>query len=184
MRISGATLWLTGLPGSGKSTVAQAVADKLVERGDRVQILDGDELRKNLSADLGFSAEDRNTHVRRVGFVAQLLAAHGVYALVPVIAPFAAARAAVREQHAARGCSFFEVHMATPAVECMRRDPKGLYRRAAAGDIAGLTGYDAVYEEPELPDLRLDTTDIDVAAARDAVLDLLARQDVPVASAG
>lgn len=173
MTQAGATVWLTGLPGSGKSTLATALAEALSERGRRAQILDGDELRTNLSADLGFSDEDRNTHVRRVGFVAQLLAGQGVVALVPVIAPYAQARDVVREQHAARGCDYFEVHVATPAAECMRRDPKGLYRRAAAGELSGLTGYDAAYEEPVRPDLRLDTTDIDTAAGRDAVLSLL-----------
>ncbi len=177
MQASGATVWLTGLPGSGKSTLAHALSEALLGDGRRVEVLDGDELRTNLSSDLGFSAHDRNVHVRRVGFVAQLLAGQGVVAVVPVIAPYAAARDAVRDQHAVRGCDYFEVHVATPATECMRRDPKGLYKRAEAGELSGLTGYDAAYEAPREPDLRLDTTDIDIAAARDAVLELLDRRD-------
>lgn len=172
---AGATIWLTGLPGSGKSTLARALSETLLDAGRRAEVLDGDELRTNLSSDLGFSAHDRNVHVRRVGFVAQLLAGNGVVVLVPVIAPYSEARAAVRDQHAARGCDYFEVHVATPVTECIRRDPKGLYRRAAAGELSGLTGYDGVYEEPQRPDLRLDTTDIDTAAGRDAVLSLLTR---------
>ncbi|SDP92091.1 adenylylsulfate kinase [Actinopolyspora xinjiangensis] len=172
----GATIWLTGLPGAGKSTVAQAVAEYLRRRGGRVQVLDGDQLRTNLSADLGFSPADRNTHVRRAGFVAQLLAAHGVTVLVPVIAPYNAARDDVRAQHDSLGCPYFEVHVATPVTECMRRDPKGLYGRAAAGELSGLTGYDAVYEDPVAPDLWLDTSTTDITGARDAVLELLSRR--------
>ncbi|SDQ32793.1 adenylyl-sulfate kinase [Actinopolyspora saharensis] len=175
MDFSGATLWLTGLPGAGKSTIAEAVGESLRGRGARVEILDGDRLRTNLSADLGFSADDRAEHVRRTGFVARLLAANGVTVLVPVIAPYSEVRSGVREQHEAHGCPYFEVHVATPATECMRRDPKGLYRRAASGELSGLTGYDAEYQEPSDPDLRLDTTTADIATARDTVLDMLER---------
>lgn len=169
----GATLWLTGLPGSGKSTLARTTAAALAERGRRVEVLDGDELRTNLSADLGFSAHDRNVHVQRVGFIARLLAGNGVIVLVPVIAPYAEARAAVRHQHEDRGCDYLEIHVATPVAECMRRDPKGLYGRARAGELSGLTGFDAVYEEPVSPELRLDTTELGTGTACDAVLDLL-----------
>jgi adenylylsulfate kinase len=136
-------------------------------------VLDGDELRRGLSAGLGFSREDRDTHVRRVGFVAELLARHGVVALVPVIAPYAATRDEVRTQHDIRGTGYLEVHVATPLAECARRDVKGLYAKAAAGEITAMTGVDDPYEEPDKPDLRLDTTGIDVASATRRVLDLL-----------
>lgn len=169
----GTTLWLTGLSGAGKTTIADAVAAELRTAGREVEVLDGDELRRGLSAGLGFSREDRDMHVRRVGFVAELLARHGVVALVPVIAPYAATRDEVRAQHDAHGTGYLEVHVATPLAECARRDPKGLYAKAAAGEITALTGVDDPYQEPDKPDLRLDTTGTDVATAARRVLDLL-----------
>lgn len=171
--VTGGTLWLTGLSGAGKTTIADAVAQQLRAAGREVEVLDGDELRRGLSAGLGFSREDRDTHVRRVGFVAELLARHGVVALVPVIAPYAATRDEVRTQHDIRGTGYLEVHVATPLAECARRDVKGLYAKAAAGEITAMTGVDDPYEEPDKPDLRLDTTGIDVASATRRVLDLL-----------
>jgi adenylylsulfate kinase len=169
----GVTVWLTGLPGAGKSTIAATVASML---GDDVEteVLDGDELRTTISSDLGFSAEHRDIHGRRVGFVAEMLASHRILTLVPVIAPRAGTRTAVREHHRRRGTEFLEVYVATPVAECARRDPKGLYARAFAGELTGLTGVDDDYEQPSTPDLRLDTTDIDVTAAATRVLDLLA----------
>ncbi|HKR48226.1 MAG TPA: adenylyl-sulfate kinase [Pseudonocardiaceae bacterium] len=169
----GATIWLTGLSGAGKTTIADAVAGQLRKAGREVEVLDGDELRRGLSAGLGFSQADRDTHVRRVGFVAELLARHGVVALVPVIAPYAATRDEVRAQHDARGTAYVEVHVATPLAECRRRDVKGLYARAAAGELPGMTGVDDPYEEPDKPDLRLDTTGLDVAAVARRLMDLL-----------
>ena len=171
--MTGCTLWLTGLSGAGKTTIADAVAQQLRAAGREVEVLDGDELRRGLSAGLGFSREDRDTHVRRVGFVAELLARHGVVALVPVIAPYAATRDEVRTQHDIHGTGYLEVHVATPLAECARRDVKGLYAKAAAGEITAMTGVDDPYEEPDKPDLRLDTTGIDVASAARRVLDLL-----------
>ena len=171
--MTGCTLWLTGLSGAGKTTIADAVAQQLRAAGREVEVLDGDELRRGLSAGLGFSREDRDTHVRRVGFVAELLARHGVVALVPVIAPYAATRDEVRTQHDIHGTGYLEVHVATPLAECARRDVKGLYAKAAAGEITAMTGVDDPYEEPDKPDLRLDTTGIDVASATRRVLDLL-----------
>lgn len=161
----GATIWLTGLSGAGKSTIAEAVAGELIRRGHRVQILDGDEVRTNLSAGLGFSREDRNTHVQRVGFVAELLARHGVIALVPVIAPYADARDTVRAHHEAHGTPYHEVYVATPLRECQRRDVKGLYAKAAAGELTGLTGVDDPYEPPRRPDLTIDTEHVDLVDA-------------------
>ncbi|MER5950830.1 adenylyl-sulfate kinase [Streptomyces sp. NPDC001904] len=159
----GATVWLTGLPSAGKSTLARALAERLRARGRRVEVLDGDEVRLFLSRDLGFSREDRHAHVGRVGFVAQRLAAHGVMVLAPVIAPYAASRAAVRARHAAHGTAFVEVHVATPVEVCGERDVKGLYARQAAGQLSGLTGVDDPYEEPCSPELRIGTTGRSVA---------------------
>jgi adenylylsulfate kinase len=169
----GATLWLTGLSGAGKTTIAVAVAERLRAAGREVEVLDGDELRRGLSAGLGFSRDDRDTHVRRVGFVAELLARHGVVALVPVIAPYASTRDEVRAHHDAHGTGYLEVHVATALAECIRRDVKGLYARAAAGELTEMTGVDDPYEEPDKPDLRLDTTGTDIAAAARRVMELL-----------
>ena len=169
----GATVWLTGLSGAGKTTIAVAVAKRLRAAGREVEVLDGDELRRGLSAGLGFSRDDRDTHVRRVGFVAELLARHGVVALVPVIAPYASTRDEVRAHHDAHSTGYLEVHVATPLAECIRRDVKGLYARATAGELTEMTGVDDPYEEPDKPDLRLDTTGTDIAAAAQRVMDLL-----------
>jgi adenylylsulfate kinase len=154
----GGTVWLTGLPSAGKTTVARAVAAELTRRGRRVEVLDGDVVRESLCADLGFSRADRDTNVARIGFVAELLAKHGVIALAPVISPYAAARDAVRARHAAAGIAFLEVHVATPVGECAARDVKGLYARQRAGELTGLTGVDDPYEPPAAPDLRVQTT--------------------------
>jgi adenylylsulfate kinase len=174
----GATVWLTGLSGAGKTTIADAAAARLRTDGRAVEVLDGDELRRGLSAGLGFSRQDRDTHVRRVGFVAELLARHGVIVLVPVIAPYAATRDEVRTRHELNGTGYLEVHVATPVAECARRDVKGLYSRAAAGELTGLTGVDDPYEEPVKPDLRLHTSGVAVAEAAQRVLDLLIERGV------
>ncbi|MDK1475226.1 adenylyl-sulfate kinase [Streptomyces sp. 549] len=151
----GATVWLTGLPSAGKTTIARALADRLRAGGHRVEVLDGDEIREFLSAGLGFSREDRHTNVQRVGFVAELLASHGVKALVPVIAPYADSREAVRKRHRAEDTPFLEVHVSTPVEVCAERDVKGLYAEQAAGRLTGLTGVDDPYEAPDDPDLRI-----------------------------
>ncbi|MET9956191.1 adenylyl-sulfate kinase [Streptomyces sp. NPDC006339] len=155
----GGTVWLTGLPSAGKTTLARGLAERLRTEGHRVQVLDGDEVRTALSAELGFSKEDRDTNVRRIGYVAGLLASHGVTVLVPVIAPYAMSRAAVRDLHAAHGVPYLEVHVATPLETCADRDVKGLYARQAAGDLRSLTGVDDPYEAPVDPDLRIRTED-------------------------
>ncbi|WP_049565116.1 adenylyl-sulfate kinase [Streptomyces sp. SBT349] len=154
-RTRGATVWLTGLPSAGKTTIARALAGRLAREGHRVEVLDGDEIREFLSAGLGFGREDRHTNVQRVGFVAGLLASHGVKALVPVIAPYADSREAVRKRHQTTGTAYVEVHVATPVEVCSRRDVKGLYAKQAAGALSGLTGVDDPYEIPADPDLRI-----------------------------
>jgi adenylylsulfate kinase len=153
---SGGTVWLTGLPSAGKTTLAEAAAERLARRGRQVEVLDGDEIRTFLSSGLGFSREDRDTNVQRIGFVAELLASHGVTVLVPVIAPYAQSREAVRKRHEAAGTGYLEVHVATPVEVCSERDVKGLYARQASGEISGLTGVDDPYEPPEAPDLRIE----------------------------
>ncbi|TDT95786.1 adenylylsulfate kinase [Streptomyces sp. 846.5] len=152
---AGATVWLTGLPSAGKTTIALALAERLRAEGHRVEILDGDEIRTFLSAGLGFSPEDRDTNIQRIGFVAELLASNGVKVLAPVIAPYAASRAAVADRHAQQGTPYLEVHVATPVEVCSERDVKGLYAKQAAGEISGLTGVDDPYEAPTAPDLRI-----------------------------
>ena len=149
----GATLWMTGLPGSGQSTIAHGVETTLLGSGRAAYVLDGDNLRHGLNGDLGFSAGDRTENVRRTGEVAALLADAGVVVLVALVSPYRADRDAARTIHAARGLPFLEVHVATSLEECERRDPKGLYARARAGEITGLTGVDDPYEPPEAPDV-------------------------------
>ena len=156
----GATLWLTGLPSAGKTTLATALAARLRDDGvRRIELLDGDEVREFLSQGLGFSREDRDTNVLRIGWVAATLARHGVLVLASVISPFAQTRAAVRELHDAKGAGFLEVHVATPVQVCSERDVKGLYAKQRAGTLTGLTGVDAPYEEPSAPELRVRTQD-------------------------
>ncbi|MFI2031627.1 adenylyl-sulfate kinase [Streptomyces buecherae] len=156
-RSVGGTVWLTGLPSAGKTTIAYALAERLTSEGHRVEVLDGDEIREFLSAGLGFSRADRHTNVQRIGFVAELLASHGVITLVPVIAPYADSREAVRQRHQSAGTPYLEVHVATPVEVCSERDVKGLYAKQAAGEISGLTGVDDPYEAPTDPDLRIET---------------------------
>ncbi len=163
--LHGATLWLTGLPSAGKSTLAHAFAAQLSAAGERVQVLDGDEVRPHLSAGLGFSRADRDVNVARIGWVARLLASHGVLVLVPVIAPYAAARDAVRGDHATHGVPFAEVYVATPLEIAETRDVKGLYARARRGELSGMTGVDDPYEAPSAAELVVDTTRVDLPTA-------------------
>jgi adenylyl-sulfate kinase len=163
----GATVWMTGLPASGKSTVAAAVEARLVGEARPAYVLDGDNLRHGLNGDLGFSAEDRAENVRRTAHAAALLAEAGVVALVALVSPYAADRDAARAIHAAAGVPFLEVWVATDLAECERRDPKGLYARARAGELPGLTGVGDVYEEPRSPELVIaDGEPIPAAATR------------------
>ena len=169
----GATVWLTGLSGSGKSTVAVALEGLLVASGRPAYRLDGDNLRHGLNADLGFSAEDRDENVRRAGEVALLLADAGVVALVPLISPYRAGRDRARAAHDAAGVPFVEVFVDTPIELCEQRDPKGLYAKARAGEITGFTGIDDPYEAPAVPDLRLTPADGDPTTQATVVLEVL-----------
>ena len=169
----GATLWLTGLSGSGKSTVAVALEQALVAAGRPAYRLDGDNLRLGLNADLGFRAEDRAENVRRVGEVARLFADAGVVALVPLISPYRAGRDHARRIHAEAGLRFVEVHVDTPIDLCEQRDPKGLYAKARAGELTGFTGIDAPYEAPLHAELTLTPADGDAEAQAAKVLALL-----------
>ncbi len=169
----GATVWFTGLSGSGKSTVAAEVERQLVASGQPAYLLDGDNLRHGLNGDLGFSADDRSENVRRVGEVARLFADAGLVALVPVISPYVADRQRVREIHRMAGLPFIEVFVDTPLEVCEARDPKGLYVKARAGEIVGFTGIDDPYEPPTEPELRLTPADGDPSAQAELVLALL-----------
>jgi adenylyl-sulfate kinase len=140
----GFTLWFTGLSGSGKSTLANLVADELRNRGHRVEVLDGDEVRTNLSKGLGFSKEDRDTNIRRIGYVCKLLARNGVIAISAAISPYRDVRDEVRKMHD----RFFEVFVECPLDTLVERDVKGLYKKAIAGEIKNFTGVSDPYEAP------------------------------------
>jgi bifunctional enzyme CysN/CysC len=173
----GVVVWITGLSGSGKSTVGVAAEQVLVGAGRAAYLLDGDNLRHGLNADLGFSEEDRRENVRRVGEVAALVADAGLVAIVPVIAPYRSARDDVRRRVEDAGIRFLEVWMATPLEVCEERDPKGLYAQARAGELTGLTGLDAPYEPPERPELVLGLDGATVAEQVACVVDLVVGSD-------
>jgi adenylyl-sulfate kinase len=149
------TIWLTGLPAAGKTTVAHAVRDELAERGVAVCVLDGDVLRRGLSSDLGMSPADRGEQARRAAHVAALLSGAGVVAVVALVSPYRSDRLGARQIHDERGLPFVEVWVDTPLAICQERDPKGLYARARAGEVPDLTGVGGVYEPPEDPELRV-----------------------------
>jgi adenylylsulfate kinase len=172
-RAQGATVWLTGLPSAGKTTIARLLGERLRAEGHRVELLDGDEVRRFLCAGLGFSRADRNTNVQRIGLVSEVLARNGVLSVVPVIAPYADSRQAVRRRHEASSTPYIEVHVATPVEVCSVRDVKGLYAKQAAGELTGLTGVDDPYEEPESPDLRIESQHQTVQESAAAVHALL-----------
>jgi bifunctional enzyme CysN/CysC len=167
---TGATVWLTGLPASGKSTIAVALERQLVSAGRAAYLLDGDNIRHGLSDDLGFAPGDRAENVRRVGQVARLFADAGVVAVVSLVSPLRSDRAVPRQLHEAAELPFIEVHVDTDVDECARRDPKGLYARARAGEIKGFTGVDAPYEPPEGPELHIETAAMDVSRAVERIL--------------
>ena len=176
----GLVLFFTGLSGSGKSTLAQALMDRLLEQGARtVTSLDGDVVRRNLSAGLTFSKEDRETNIRRIGWVAAEISRHGGLAVCSPIAPFDETRQQVRAMVDDAGGAFFLVHVATPLEECERRDRKGLYAKARRGEIPEFTGISSPYEEPADADVRVDTTGRTIDDALDDVISGAARGRLP-----
>jgi bifunctional enzyme CysN/CysC len=168
----GRTVWFTGLSGSGKSSVAMRVEQKLLERGCPAYVLDGDNLRHGLNADLGFSMADRAENLRRLAHIATLMADSGLTVLVPAISPLIEHRELARAVHVDQGYDFLEVFCDTPLEDCERRDPKGLYAKARAGEITHFTGIDSPYQRPKTPDLRL-TPDRDVDVLAQQVIDML-----------
>jgi adenylylsulfate kinase len=175
---TGATVWFTGLPSAGKTTLATALAQRLRATGRPVEILDGDAVRPVLSPELGYSRADRDANVARIGWVAALLARHGVLVLASVVSPFAQARNGVRSGHQAHATPFLEVHVATPVEVCADRDVKGLYAKQRSGALDGLTGIDGEYEPPADPALRIDTTGRSVEQSVDELIALLHKENV------
>ncbi len=152
-KAQGFTLWFTGLPCSGKTTISEIVEKELRERGVNVEALDGDEVRKGISKDLGFSKEDRDKHILRVGFIAKLLSRNGVAALAAFVSPYRAIRDALRGDIE----NFVEVYVKCPVEECIQRDVKGMYKKAIAGEIKNFTGISDPYEDPLNPELTIET---------------------------
>jgi len=171
---NGFTLWFTGLSGAGKSTLAQGIRGRLVARGHRVEILDGDEVRTNLSKGLGFSKEDRDTNIRRIGFVARLLSRNGVVAIGAAISPYRDIRDEVRRAHEA---AFVEVYVSCAIAELVKRDSKGLYAKALRGEIQHFTGISDPYEPPLSPDILVESDRQSVEESIDTIVKSLeARQ--------
>jgi adenylylsulfate kinase len=173
-RVAPAVLWFTGLPGSGKSTVADWVADQLRHRGLSVERLDGDGVRR-IFPETGFTRGERDAHLRRIGYLASKLEEHGVFVVASFVSPYVDSRQFVREQCS----SFLEIYVSTPVEECERRDPKGLYARARRGEIENFTGVSDPYEAPPSPEVSFDTSQLSVAAAGAQVLKALSsRQEI------
>jgi len=167
--MKGFTLWLTGLPCSGKTTLAKAVEETLLERGLPVEVFDGDDIRTNLNKGLGFSREDRDTNIRRVGYVCDLLTRNGVVSIAAVISPYQAIRDEVRQ---AIG-RFVEVFVDAPIEKLIERDVKGMYKKAIAGEIKNFTGIDDPYETPEKPEVHLHTDKESVEVSTDKIIKTL-----------
>jgi adenylylsulfate kinase len=164
----GGVIWLTGLSGAGKTTIARAAQQELLRQGIAAEVLDGDTIRETFSRGLGYSKADRDENVRRTGCVAKLLASHGVVVLVALISPYRAAREEVREEVERAGIPFLEVYVNAPLEVCEERDPKGLYHKARRGEIPSFTGVDDPYEAPVSPDreCRTDRESAQIAANR------------------
>ena len=169
----GVTIWFTGLPSSGKSTIAFTLAHALVERGHLAYVLDGDNIRHGLNKNLGFSPEDRNENIRRIGEVAKLFADAGVLTCTSFISPYRADRDQARKIHAAAELPFIEVFVKASVDLCEQRDPKGLYKKARAGELKEFTGVSAPYEEPLQPEVVLDSGELSPQQAAGVVLDYL-----------
>ena len=158
LKQKGATLWFTGLSGSGKSTIAFTLEHALVQNGRLAYVLDGDNIRHGLNKNLGFSAADREENIRRIGEVAKLFADAGLITMTSFISPYRKDRDLVRQLHAEAKLPFIEIHVNTPIETCEQRDPKGLYKKARAGQLKGFTGLDDPYEAPAKPELSIDAT--------------------------
>lgn len=171
LKQKGATLWFTGLSASGKSTMAFTLEHALVQRGQLAYVLDGDNIRHGLNKNLGFSAADREENIRRIGEVAKLFADAGVLVMTSFISPYRKDRDTARALHEAAKVPFIEVHVSTPIETCETRDPKGLYKKARAGELKGFTGIDDPYEPPVKPEIVLDATTV---SPQDATVKLLA----------
>lgn len=169
----GASLWMTGLSASGKSTIAVALEQVLAQRGFKAYRLDGDNVRHGLNKNLGFSSDDRTENIRRIGEVSKLFADSGIIAVNSFISPYVADRDAVRALHADAGLPFLEIFVDAPLEVAEERDPKGLYKKARAGEIKGFTGIDDPYEAPEKAELHLRTDKHDIAGCVQQVIDLL-----------
>ncbi len=167
----GFCLWLTGLPSAGKTTIGKVLVERLTERGRFAELLDGDEIRRGLSADLGFDRASREAHAGRVAFVAKLLARNGAIPIVALISPYRSSRARARAEIG----RFVEVYVDTPLEVCERRDVKGLYRRARAGEIREMTGIDDPYEAPEHPEIVVDAVRLSPAESAASILAALER---------
>lgn len=178
---AGATIWFTGLPAAGKSTIAGAVEERLVLEGRHALLLDGDNLRHGLNADLGFDEAARTENVRRTAHVASLLAESGVIALVSLVSPYARDRQQAAKLHVANGLRFIEVFVDAPLALCERRDPKGLYARARSGELTGMTGVGAPYEHPSNPDVVVRSGEETVEAAVERVMQSLVSQGFRIA---
>ena len=174
---TGLVIWLTGLSGAGKSTLALSLSEKLSRAGHRVETLDGDEVRENLSRGLGFSKEDRDTNVRRMGFVARLLARNAVVVLVAAISPYRQSRDDVRRSVEDDGIRFIEAFVRCPIETLVERDVKGLYVKALAGEIANFTGISDPYEEPLLPDVVVDSSVESIGQSAAKILSLILETD-------
>jgi len=148
-------VWLTGLPASGKTTIAKGVADKLRDEGYRVELLDGDWVRRTINPDAGFTPEERRRHLLRVAWIARLLARNGVVVLCSFVSPYRSVRSEVRKIVEEEGIPFIEVYVECSLEECMRRDPKGLYKKALHGEVESFTGISDPYEPPERPEVTL-----------------------------
>lgn len=168
--VQGATVWFTGVPAAGKSTLAAALEERLVNEGRPAYVLDGDNLRHGLNGDLAFSRAHRDENVRRTAHLAALMAESGTVALVALVSPYREQREHARAIHRHAGIPFIEVFLDTPLVECERRDPKGLYAKARQGELRGLTGVDEPYEAPRKPDLTAHTSSTSLDAEVDRVL--------------
>ena len=176
LKQKGATLWFTGLSGSGKSTIAFTLEHALVQRGHLAYVLDGDNIRHGLNKNLGFSAADREENIRRIGEVAKLFADTGVLTMTSFISPYRKDRDLVRELHVAGQLPFVEIYVNTPIGTCEQRDPKGLYKKARAGQLKGFTGIDDPYEAPLKPELTIDATNTSPQEATVVLMEYLEKQ--------